>query len=241
VKVLVVIPTYQEALNVVEILPRVRAAVPDADILVADDNSPDGTAKLAEELNSELGQISVLHRPGRAGLGRAYIDAWTSVLDDYDLIISMDADGSHDPAAIPTLITLAGDADLVLGSRYVPGGSTPSWSPYRRWLSVGGSRYSSWLLHLGVRDVTGGFRAYRTSLLARLDLPTIKADGYGFQVEMLYRAKIVGATVVETPITFEDRTLGTSKMTFGIVLEALKLVTWWGIKDRVRGGRHGTG
>jgi len=236
----VVVPTYQEAMNIVDIIGRVRAALPEADVVVVDDSSPDGTAKLAEQVGIEQGQVHVLVRPRREGLGPAYRHGWSWAIDHgYEAVVSMDADGSHDPAVLPELIAgLEAGADLVMGSRYVPGGAVPGWPMHRLMLSRGGSRYASLLLRLPIHDATGGYRAYRTDLLRRINLSTLRANGYGFQIELVHRSVRLGAKVVEVPITFIDRRLGTSKMHAGIVVEALWLVTWWGARDRLlRRGR----
>ena len=234
-RTVVVIPTYQEALNVVEALTRVRATLPDADILVVDDSSPDGTAALASGVGDDLGGIHLLVRPERQGLGPAYRQGWQWAIDrGYEVIVSMDADGSHDPAALPRLLApLEDGADLVLGSRYVPGGSVPGWAMHRLLLSKAGNRYAGLVLGFGVHDATGGYRAYRADLLRRIDVATLRASGYGFQIELVRRSAALGATVVEVPITFVDRELGTSKMSGSIIWEALALVTWWGIRDRL--------
>jgi dolichol-phosphate mannosyltransferase len=242
VRTIVVIPTYEEAPNILAILSRTRDALPAADVLVVDDNSPDGTAELAEQVGAaSAGAVHVLHRPGRAGLGTAYRAGWGWALErGYDVIVSMDADGSHDPCELPKMMAIIdGGADLVMGSRYIAGGSVPSWGIHRRLLSVGGNRYAAAALKLKVRDATGGFRAYRADLLRSIGTSTLRANGYGFQIELVYRAVRLGATVVEVPITFADRRLGTSKMTPNIIWEALGLVTWWAVRDRLlsRGGR----
>jgi len=238
----VVVPTYQEALNIAGILARVRSSLPDADVLVVDDNSPDGTALIAERVGTELGRIHVLIRPTREGLGPAYRAGWRWALErGYEAVIDMDADGSHDPAALPELLgPLAEGADLVMGSRYIPGGSVPGWSKHRLLLSKGGNRYAMWALGLPVHDATGGYRAYRTELLKKIDLSTLRANGYAFQIELAYRAVQLGATIVEVPITFVDRTQGTSKMHASIIGEALWLVTGWAVRDRLlsRGPRR---
>jgi dolichol-phosphate mannosyltransferase len=184
----------------------------------------------------------VLVRSRRQGLGPAYREGWRWAIDHgYEAIVSMDADGSHDPAALPSLIgPLEGGADLVMGSRYVPGGAVPGWPLHRLMLSKGGNRYAGLVLGLPVHDATGGFRAYRADLLERIDLSTLRANGYGFQIELVHRSVRLGAKVVEVPITFVDRQLGTSKMHAGIVWEALGLVTWWAVRDNIlrRGGHH---
>jgi len=235
VRVLVCIPTYQEADNIATILRRVRASVPSADILVVDDGSPDGTADLAQALGEELGQVDVLRRTAKAGLGPAYRAGFAVGIErGYDAMVEIDADLSHDPAALPALLHAVEDgADLAIGSRYVPGGHIPDWSWHRKALSRWRNRYSSAVLGLGVRDATAGYRVYRAEMLTRMDLDTVRADGYGFQIEMTYRVANLGGRIVEVPIDFVDRTLGKSKMSRNIVFEALGLVTWWGIRDRV--------
>jgi dolichol-phosphate mannosyltransferase len=238
---LVVLPTYQEAENVCEVLARVRASVPDAHVLVVDDGSPDGTADLAGQCGRELGQIDVLRRSEKSGLGPAYRAgfAW-GLAHDHEILIEMDADLSHDPAVLPELIDAVsgGGADLVIGSRYVAGGSVPGWPTNRRLLSQMGNRYIGLMLQLPVRDATAGFRAYRREIIEKVGLERVRADGYGFQIEMAYQVSRVGGTIVEIPITFRDRLRGVSKMHPHIVLEALVLVTRWGVRDRVRGRRR---
>jgi dolichol-phosphate mannosyltransferase len=232
---LIVLPTYQEAANVATVLRRIRASVPAARVLVVDDNSPDNTAALAEAVGAELGGIEILRRPGKAGLGSAYRAGMAWGIDHgFEILVEMDADLSHDPADLPRLLAGVEDgADLVIGSRYVPGGSIPAWSWSRRLLSREGNRYAAALLALPVTDATSGFRAYRASVLADVGLDHVRADGYGFQIEMVYRVQGAGGRVVELPICFSDRTLGHSKMSSRIVAEALLLVTWWGVRDRV--------
>jgi len=240
VRALVCLPTYNESATVTEVLRRARAAVPDAHLLVIDDGSPDGTAAIAEAAATELGGISVLRRPGKSGLGSAYRDGFRRGLEEgYDALVEMDADLSHDPAALPALLgELDAGADLVVGSRYVPGGAIPDWSWHRRALSRWGNRYASAALHLDVHDATAGFRAYRADVLRRVQLDDVRADGYGFQIEMTYRVARLGGRIVEVPITFVDRTEGTSKMSGRIVVEALALVTLWGMRDRLRAARR---
>jgi dolichol-phosphate mannosyltransferase len=236
VRTLVVLPTYQEADNIADVLRRLRAAVPAADVLVVDDSSPDGTAELAKAVAIELGGVDVLVRPGKAGLGSAYRNGFTEGMTrGYDVLVEMDSDLSHDPAALPALLRAVEDgADLAIGSRYVPGGSIPEWPFHRRALSRWGNRYAAAALRLDVRDSTSGFRAYRASALARIDLPSVRADGYGFQIEMTHRVVATGGRVVELPIEFADRERGASKMSGRIVVEALVLVTWWALRDRAR-------
>ncbi len=232
---LVVIPTYQEAENVATVISRVRTPLPAASVLVVDDGSPDGTADLAEAVGAEVGQVEVLRRPGKAGLGSAYRDGFAHGLArGFDVLIEMDADLSHDPADLPRLLGAVQDgASLAVGSRYVPGGATPNWPRHRLWLSRWGNRYVGAILRLGVRDATAGFRAYRAPMLEAIDYRSTGADGYAFQVEMAYRVRTVGGAITEIPITFSDRERGTSKMSGRIVVEAMLLVTWWGIRDRV--------
>jgi len=232
---LVVIPTFNEATNVTTVIERVRAALPAAHVLIVDDGSPDGTADLAEAAGAEQGQVEVLRRPGKAGLGSAYRAGFSHGLaQGFDTLVEMDADLSHDPADLPRLVgAVESGASLAIGSRYVPGGSTPSWPFLRRMLSRWGNRYAGLVLGLPVRDATAGFRAYGAASLAAIQYETTRADGYGFQVEMAYRVHTVGGTIVELPISFTDRVRGTSKMSSRIVVEAMLLVTWWSIRDRV--------
>jgi dolichol-phosphate mannosyltransferase len=245
-RTLVVIPTYNEAENVVEIIEAVRASVPEVDLLIVDDSSPDGTAKLAEEAGARLGQVSVLKRDGKSGLGRAYRAGFTWGLErGYDAFVEMDADFSHDPAALPSLLAASERAEVVIGSRYVAGAAVPNWPLARLALSRGGNIYASLLLGLRVSDSTAGFRVYRASALVKMDYTTVEAEGYTFQIEMTYRARQVGATIEEVPITFVDRARGTSKMSSAIVVEALALVTWWALQrpvrwlaSRVEGAKH---
>jgi glycosyltransferase involved in cell wall biosynthesis len=236
-RTLVVLPTYQEAANIVTVLQRVRAAVPTADILVVDDNSPDGTGDLAEATGREIGGVAVLRRPGKAGLGSAYRAGFAQGLaEGAEILVEMDSDLSHDPAALPSLLrpVQQGQADLVIGSRYVPGGSIPAWPLHRRLLSRWGNRYAAAMLHLDVADATAGFRAYRADMVRKIDLPTVSTDGYGFQIDMAYRVSKLGGRIVEVPISFTDRVRGKSKMSSRIIVEALVAVTRWGIRDRVR-------
>ena len=232
---LVVLPTYQEADNITAVLQRVRAALPSSTVLVVDDSSPDGTAELAEATAAQLGGIEVIRRPAKRGLGRAYRSGFEwGLARQFEVLVEMDADLSHDPADVPRLCaTVEEGADLVIGSRYVPGGSIPAWSWYRRALSRYGNRYTAAMLRLPITDATSGFRAYRASTLVEVGLETVRADGYGFQVEMAYRVAQRGGKVVEIPISFSDRSSGRSKMSGRIVVEALVLVTWCGIRDRL--------
>ena len=234
-RVLVVLPTYMEAENISEVLRRVRAVLPDAHVLVVDDSSTDGTADLARATGRELGNIDVLERPGKQGLGSAYRAGFAWGMErGHEVLVEMDSDLSHDPADLPRLVGGAARADLTIGSRYVSGGSIPDWSLHRRLLSEWGNRYVSWMLKLGVADATAGFRAYRSSILRAFDLDGVKAEGYTFQIEMTRKVRQAGGVVEEIPITFVDRVRGTSKMSTAIVVEALALVTRWGIADRLR-------
>ncbi len=232
-KALVIIPTYNEAENIKAIVSRVRSAVPDADVLVADDNSPDGTGKIADEITGQDGQVHVLHRKGKEGLGAAYLAGFAWGMEHgYGVLIEMDADGSHQPEELPRLLTALKGADLVLGSRWVPGGRVVNWPKYREFLSRGGSTYSRFLLGVPIRDVTGGFRAFRAETLKGLGLAEVASQGYCFQVDLARRAVAAGYHVVEVPITFVERELGDSKMNRDIVVEALWRVTAWGVGDR---------
>ncbi|MEU9607889.1 polyprenol monophosphomannose synthase [Streptomyces sp. NPDC048057] len=232
-RALVIIPTYNEAENIKKIVSRVRAAVPDADVLVADDNSPDGTGKLADELATADEQVHVLHRKGKEGLGAAYLAGFSWGLErDYGVLIEMDADGSHQPEELPRLLTALKGADLVLGSRWVPGGRVVNWPKYREFISRGGSTYSRLFLGLSIRDVTGGYRAFRAETLRGLGLSEVASQGYCFQVDLARRAVALGYHVVEVPITFVERELGDSKMNRDIAVEALWRVAGWGLTDR---------
>ena len=216
----VVLPTYDERENLPQIVPAILAASPILDVLVVDDNSPDGTGSAADALAARESRVRVLHRPRKEGLGRAYLAGFAQALDlGYGRILEMDADFSHDPARLPVL--LATDADLVLGSRYVPGGGTVNWGLGRRILSRGGSLYARAILGVPIRDLTGGFKCFRREVLESLDLGSVRTSGYAFQIELTYRAIRRGFRVVEVPITFVDRRVGQSKMSRAIVAEAL--------------------
>jgi len=234
VRSIVVVPTYNERENVARLLTAVRRHVPGADILVVDDNSPDGTAEIAEATAAELGQIKVLRRPGKQGLGSAYRDGFKIAFDEgYEVIVSMDVDLSHDPAVIPRMLDIIGrGADTVIGSRYVPGGSTVNWPFYRRFLSKWGNRYAAFMLRIKVRDCTSGFRAYRASALMAIEPSSTTAEGYAFLTELVRRLARGGFSIEETPITFVDRQFGTSKMSRHIIIESMMLVTRWGVSDR---------
>ncbi len=231
---LVIIPTYQEAANIDNVLTQVRSALPDAHVLVVDDSSPDETAELAGKVATRLGGIDVLVRPGKDGLGAAYRAgfAWGQK-NGYEIMIEMDADMSHDPAALPRLVEgIESGADLVIGSRYVAGGAVPGWPAHRLLLSRGGNAYARTLLGMKVVDLTSGYRAFRSSKLAQINLGAVRADGYGFQIELAYRMARIGGVIKEVPITFVDRTQGKSKMSSRIIVEALGLVTMWAVRDR---------
>ncbi len=233
--VLVVIPTFDEAENVERALRGIRRAAPAADVLVVDDNSPDGTAEVVEALSRSLGHVEVLRRPAKSGLGSAYRDGFALGLTrGYDVLVEMDADSSHDPAALPELVgAIERGADLAIGSRYVPGGSIPTWSASRRALSRSGNAYASWILAVPARDLTSGYRAFRAATLRDAHFDDTAASGYAFQIELAYRVFRAGGRVAEVPIAFHDRTLGESKMSARITFEALALVSWWGVRDRV--------
>jgi dolichol-phosphate mannosyltransferase len=232
-RVLVIIPTYNEAENLVPIVRRVRASVADADVLVADDNSPDGTGKLADDLAAEDPSVHVLHREGKEGLGAAYLAGFRWGIDNgYDVLVEMDADGSHQPEELPRLLTALKSADLVLGSRWIPGGRVVNWPKSREFISRGGSTYSRLMLGVTIRDVTGGYRAFRKETLLGLGMDDVASAGYCFQVDLAWRAVKAGFHVVEVPITFVERERGDSKMSRNIVAEALLRVTGWGISSR---------
>lgn len=235
-RTLIVLPTYEEALNIVEVLTRIRAALPAADVLVVDDSSPDGTADLARAAAGELGQVDVLVRPTKDGLGNAYRHGFRVGLDrGYDVLVQMDADLSHDPADLPRLLGALDDgAEAVIGSRYIPGGSVPHWPWYRRALSKWGNRYACVVLGMSVHDATAGYRAYRADALRAIDVFGTRAKGYGFQIETAYRVSRSGRRLAEVPVIFTDRVRGHSKMSLSVMLEELVLVTWWGVRDRVR-------
>jgi dolichol-phosphate mannosyltransferase len=231
----VVLPTYNELENVRDIVPAILAASPVLDVLVVDDDSPDGTGAAADELAAADPRIRVLHRSRKEGLGRAYLAGFEQALAaGYGRILEMDADFSHDPARLPAL--LGTDADLVLGSRYVPGGATVNWGAGRRLLSRGGSFYARSILGVPVRDLTGGFKCFRRKVLESIDLGSVRSNGYAFQIELTYRTIRRGFRVVEVPITFVDRRVGKSKMSGRIVAEALWMV--WKIRfDRAANAR----
>jgi dolichol-phosphate mannosyltransferase len=222
-RVWVILPTYNEAKNIEPLVAAVRERLPESRrVLIVDDNSPDGTGEIADRIAAEHGDVSVLHRTVKEGLGPAYIAGFREALaGGADLVIEMDADFSHDPAYLPQLLRAAGEADLVIGSRYVPGGGVTDWGPVRRFISRGGSAYARIVLGIGVRDLTGGFKCLRRRVLEEIDLDSIASLGYAFQVEVTYRAIQNGFRVVEIPIVFRDRREGNSKMSKAIVAEAI--------------------
>jgi dolichol-phosphate mannosyltransferase len=233
-RIVVIIPTFNELSTLPVIVGRVRAAVPEAHILVADDNSPDGTGRLADELAAADDHVQVMHRLGKEGLGAAYLAGFAWALQEgYDVVVEMDADGSHQPEQLPRLLDALRGADLVLGSRWVPGGRTENWPRSRQLISRGGTAYTRLMLGVPIYDATGGYRAFRADTLRKLDLHEVASQGYCFQIDLAWRAVQRGLVVREVPITFVERTSGTSKMSRKIVAEALWRVTVWGVDDKV--------
>jgi dolichol-phosphate mannosyltransferase len=231
-KVLVVVPTYNEAENLEAIADRLHRAVPDAGLLVVDDGSPDGTGRIADDLAERSAWVHVLHRTEKAGLGAAYIAGFGWAREQgFDVVVEMDADGSHAPEELPRLLDALQDADLVLGSRWVRGGRVVNWPRSRELLSRGGNWWTRAMLGLPLRDATGGYRAYRRAVLDSLELDGVASQGYCFQVDLAWRAWRAGWRVVEVPITFVERERGESKMSRAIVAEALWRVTWWGVSS----------
>jgi dolichol-phosphate mannosyltransferase len=237
--VLVVIPTYNEALTLPRILDRVRGHVPTADVLVVDDSSPDGTAQVASARAADDPAIHLLRRPGKGGLGAAYVAGFRwGMARGYEVFVEMDADGSHAPEQLPRLLAALGWADLVIGSRYVPGGAVVNWPGHRLVLSRGGNLYTRLAVRLPVVDATAGYRAYRRRTLEAIGLDQVESQGYCFQVDMTRRTVLAGMRIIEVPITFTERSVGESKMSSDIVREALWRVTQWGIRDRVDAARQ---
>jgi dolichol-phosphate mannosyltransferase len=228
-RALICLPTYDERENLAPMIDAILAAVPQVEVLVIDDNSPDGTGRLADEIAAREPRVHVLHRAGKEGLGRAYLAgfAW-ALARDYGLVLEMDCDFSHDPKYLPAMLAASERADLVLGSRYVAGGGTVNWGVMRKLISRGGSLYARTILGLTVRDLTGGFKCFRREVLEGIDLPTVECTGYAFQIELTYRAARRGFRIVEIPIVFADRRVGLSKMSRRIVLEAIRKV--WSIR-----------
>jgi dolichol-phosphate mannosyltransferase len=222
----IVVPTYNEAANLEPLIGAIRAAVPEARVLVVDDGSPDGTGAIADALAAREPAVEVLHRPRKAGLGLAYVNGFAHALAaGAGFVIEMDADLSHDPRDVPQLLDrAAAGADLVLGSRYVPGGGVQDWDVLRRVISRAGCRYARTMLGVGIRDLTGGFKCFRAGTLTAIDFETVRSEGYAFQVELTFRALARGLRVEEVPITFRERTAGESKMSARIALEAMWLV-----------------
>jgi dolichol-phosphate mannosyltransferase len=247
-RTLVVVPTYNEAESIKDVVARLLAVVASADVLIVDDGSPDGTGLIADHLASSDGRVHVLHQPGKSGLGVAYLAGFHwGLARDYGVLVEMDADGSHQPEQLPAILAAAEGADLVIGTRWMPGGGTENWPMRRRLLSRGASLYTRLLLGLPARDATAGFRAYRAGVLRGIDLDSVSSQGYAFQIELLWRAVQHGFRVVEVPITFIERESGESKMSGAIVREAVVNVARWGVERlsrRLPGrsqGRRGAG
>jgi dolichol-phosphate mannosyltransferase len=237
-RVLVIIPTYNEADNVRIIVDRLRTAAPAVDVLIADDNSPDGTGAIADELAAADANVMVMHRPGKQGLGAAYLAGFAWARDQgYDAVVEMDADGSHPPESLSRLLDGLRDADLVIGSRYVPGGTVVNWPLHRLVLSRGANLYTRLALSMPIKDATGGFRAYRMKALDAMGVDSVASQGYCFQVDLAWRAFRQGHRVVEVPIVFTERERGASKMSSSVIREALWRVTVWGAQARTKGVR----
>ncbi len=233
---LVVVPTYNESENLTAIVAAIYAALPDTALLIIDDGSPDGTGALADGLRARYPTLDVMHRQGKLGLGTAYVEGFRYALQhDYDIVFEMDADFSHDPRYLPDLLAAAANADLVIGSRYVPGGQTPDWGFSRRLISGFGNVFARTILRLPFRDCTAGFKCYRRAVVEAFDLDAIRLEGYAFQIETVYQAYRKGFRIVEVPIVFPDRKIGTSKMSRDIVAEAFTYV----VRRRLGGGAHG--
>lgn len=232
-RMVMVVPTYNEAENITDIVERTLVAVPQTHILVVDDGSPDGTGRIADEIAAREPRVSVVHRTRKAGLGAAYLHGFAVALErGYDLIGEMDADGSHQPEQLHRLVEAVADADLVIGSRWVRGGSVVNWSPFRKALSVGGNIYARALLGIPVRDITAGFRLFRASTLRQIDLGDVESVGYCFQTDLTLRTIRAGLRVREVPIEFLERERGESKMDRSIATESLGRITRWGIEER---------
>ena len=229
-KTRVLVPTYQELHTLASIVHRIFEHNPEVHVLVIDDNSPDGTGKLADQLKVKYSNLEVLHRTSKNGLGAAYIDGFENSINDFDVLVEMDADGSHDPQDLVTILREIDNYDCVLGSRWVPGGKVINWPKSREILSRGGNSYARLMLGIDIGDATGGFRAYKTTALKQLDLSDIDSQGYCFQVDMVRRLLKKGFKIKEVPITFTERTIGTSKMSRNIVLEAFLKIGIWGLQ-----------
>ncbi len=234
-RTLVVVPTHNEEANITTLLGQLHVSVPDADVLVIDDASTDATRRLVRERMDGTDHLRLVERPDKRGLGDAYREAFRiGIADGYDLLVQIDADLSHDPSALPLMLAVADQGiAVVIGSRYIPGGTVTGWPRRRTWLSRWANRYVAVMLGLAVNDATAGYRVYRTESLDVVGLDDLQASGYGFQVEMTYRAVRAGLAVVEIPIAFRDRIAGQSKMDRRVVIEAFRLVTAWGIRDLV--------
>ncbi|MFD0690295.1 polyprenol monophosphomannose synthase [Actinomadura fibrosa] len=233
-RVLVIIPTYNERDNIEGIVGRVRETAPSVDVLVVDDASPDGTGELADEMAADDGQVKVLHRTAKDGLGAAYIAGFRWAAEHgYDVMVEMDADGSHQPEELPRLLAALEDADLVIGARWVPGGKVLNWPKRREALSRGANTYARLMLGFHLHDATGGYRAFRAATLDKIDLDGVESRGYCFQIDLALRALQQGLRVVEVPITFVERVHGTSKMSRDVMAEAALRITQWGVNDRV--------
>jgi dolichol-phosphate mannosyltransferase len=238
-RVVMVVPTYNEAENIAWIVGRLRAAQPDLDVLVVDDGSPDGTGAIADELAAADPAVRVVHRPAKAGLGAAYLHGFRVALEaGYDVIGEMDADGSHQPEQLGRLLAALADADLVIGSRWVPGGSVVNWPVRRELLSRGGNLYVRMLLGVRVHDATAGFRLFRRTALEKIDLAGVQSTGYVFQTDMVARVLAAGMTVREVPIEFVERVRGDSKMSGAVAAESLRRITAWGLRERARQARR---
>ncbi len=232
--VLVLVPTYDERDNLPLIIERLRASVPDADIMVLDDNSPDGTGEVADKLAANDSHVQVMHRAGKEGLGKAYLAGFSWGLEHgYDALVEIDADGSHPPEVLPTMLEAARDADLVIGARWVRGGKVVNWPIRRELLSRGANFYTRALLGMPVSDATAGYRVYRASTLRTVGLDTVESQGYCFQVDLTWRTVQAGLAIVEVPITFVEREIGASKMSRDIMVESLRKISWWGAQHRV--------
>lgn len=235
-RVIIVMPTYNERQNLEMMAARIRESTPEADVLVADDNSPDGTGDLADKIAEGDPHVHVMHRTEKAGLGRAYLAGFSWALErGYDVIVEMDADGSHRPEDLPRLLEALSESDAVIGSRYVPGGTVVNWPKSREFLSRGANIYNQIMLGVSIKDATGGFRAYKAATLRKLDLTSIESMGYCFQIDMTLRVLQAGLKLTEVPITFVEREHGASKMSNAVIREAFFRVAQWGIAARLRG------
>ena len=235
-RVLTIIPTYNERESLPTVIKRLRAAVPDAHVLVADDNSPDGTGDMADAMAEQDGNIHVLHRPAKEGLGPAYLAGFAWGLErDYDVLVEMDADCSHQPEQLPLLLdAVQQGADMAIGSRYVPGGRTENWPLDRQLISRGGNLYSRVLLGTRIHDITGGYRAYKRATLEAIDLDSVRSRGYCFQIDLAWRTERLGLNITEVPITFVEREEGVSKMSKNVTVEAATSVAKWGLAARAQ-------